>query len=287
MENMKHFVLKHALWRLILVVCLALLTVLILSACRPAEPEKALEVSSAQEETSSGPLKLGMTMTEVETVLGEPELVTESEEIRWSYEALNITFHRFNERVSEIRALTGCSFTLDSGIDLGSREEDILDVYPQAYEINGDLDIDKVNRWFCVDNPDDSLEIGVTNGIVSVMIWKDHGDPLLEALTVNELILYPAEGIPVQAIDKAAKRICTIMTISEPEAAPMPEGAPIGWMDFGDGTAVCLYDGDYAVVFRYEGTFEPTLTASTHLEGIFLGLGDAFAQALENPSETW
>lgn len=287
MENKKYFVPTHALWRLILVVCLALLTVLILSACRPAEPEKALEISSAQEETSSSPLKLGMTMAEVETVLGAPELVTEGEDIRWSYEALNITFHRFNERVSEIRALTGCSFALDNGIGLGSREEDILDVYPQAYEINGDLDIDKVSSWFCVDTPDDSIQIGVTNGIVSVITWKDYGDPLLEALTVNELILYPAEGTPVQAIDKAAKRICTVLTISEPEAASMPEEDPIGWMDFGDGTAVCLYDGDYAVVFRYEGTFEPILTASTHLEGIFLGLGDAFAQALQNPTETW
>lgn len=287
MENKKYFAPTHALWRLILVVCLALLTGLILSACKPAEPEKAPEVSSAQEETSSGPLKLGTTMTEVETVLGEPELVTEGEEIRWSYEALNITFHRFNERISEIRALTGCSFTLDSGIGLGNREEDILDTYPQAYEVDGDLDNDKVNRWFCVDNPDDSLEIGVTNGIVSVMIWKDHGDPLLEALTVNELILYPAQGTPVQAIDKAAKRICTIMTISEPEATSMPEEDPIGWMDFGNGTAVCLYDGDYAKVFRYEGTFEPQMTASTHLEGIFPGLGDAFVQALQNPTETW
>ena len=288
MENKKHFVSKHVLWWLILVVCLTLLlTALILSAHKPAEPEKALEASSAKEENSIQKLKLGMTMAEVEAVLGEPELVTEGEEIRWSYEALNITFHRFNERASEIRALTGSSFTLDSGIGLGNREEDILDVYPQAYEVDGDPDNDKVNSWFCVDNPDDSLEIGVTNGIVSIIIWKDYGNPLLEALTVNEITLYAVGSEPIRAMDKAAKRICTILTISEPEAASMPEENPIGWMDFGDGTAVCLYEGDYAVVFRYEGTFEPILTASTHLEGIFTGLGDAFAQALQNPTETW
>ena len=277
---------KHLTWWLILTVCLVLLFLLL---HKPAEQQHSepTKVSSHIEKPTAEALQLGMTMAEVEAILGKPELVTDGEEIRWSYEALNITFHRFNERVSEIRALTGCSFTLDSGIGLGNREEDILDVYPQAYEVDGDLDNDKVNRWFCVDNPDDSLEIGITNGIVSVMIWKDHGDPLLEALTVNEIILYPAQGTPVQAIDKAAKRICTVLTISEPEAAPMPEEDPIGWMDFSDGTAVCLYDGDYAKVFRYEGTFEPQMTASTHLEGIFPGLGDAFVQALQNPTETW
>ncbi len=276
---------------LIILFCLALLVVLFfLLFKKPAIPEIKLaetpETGDLAEETFAG-LRLNMTMAEVEAVLGKSANTTNDENICWFYEALTVTFHSFNEQVSEIRALTGSTFTLGSGIGIGSTGEEVSEAYPLAYETDGDLDIDKVDSWIYVDDPDCGLQIGVTDGIVSVIIWKDYGDPLLEALTVSEIMLYTTGGEPVLAIDKAAKRICTTMTISEPEAAPVPEGQPLGWMDFGDGTAVCLYEGDYAVVFRYEGTFEPTLTASNHLDGIFFGLGDAFAQALENPSETW
>ncbi len=277
---------------LILLLCLALVAAVffLLPKNSPAVAEKnqpeTPETGDLEEETF-GMLQLNMTMAEAETLLGKPETITTDGDIRWYYEALTVTFHNFNERVSEIQAQTGCSFTLDSDITLGSTEAEVRNAYPLAYETEGDLEIDKVNTWFYVDDPDRGLQIGITNGTVTTILLKDYGDPLLEALTVNKIILYASEGIPVQAVDKAAKRICTTMTVSEPETAPLPGSAPIGWMDFGDGTAVCLYEGDYAVVFRYEGTFEPILTASTHLEGIFTGLGDAFAQALENPTKTW
>lgn len=279
---------KHLTWWLILTVCLVLLFLLL---HKPAEQQHSepTKVSSHIEKPTAEALQLGMTMAEVEAILGKPELVTDDEEIRWSYEALTITFHSFNERVSEIRALTGCAFTLENGISPGSTREDVLAVYPQAYEIDGDLDIDKVNSWIYVDDPDRGLQIGVTNGVVSVIICKDYGNPLLEALTVNEITLYTPGREAVRATDKAAKRICTVMTISEPEEAPTPEGSPIGWLDFGDGTAVCLYEGDYAAVLRYKGTFDPETMQNlkSHLEGIFFGLGDAFTHALENPTETW
>lgn len=292
---------QKKLW-LILAVCLALLAAVFLLLPKnspteqPAELGKSAKTEANLVETPQsgdleretfGGLTMNMTMAEVEAILGKPELATDGEEIRWSYESLNIAFHSFNERVSEIRALTGCSFTLNSGISLGSTREEVIKAYPLAFESGGDLDIDKVNSWIYVDDPDCGLQIGVTNGVVSEIIWKDYSNPLLEALTVNEITLYTADNEAVRVIDKAAKRICTTMTISEPEAAPLPKSAPIGWMDFGNGTAVCLYEGDYAVVFRYEGTFAPIVTASTHLEGIFFGLGGAFAQALESPTETW
>lgn len=278
---------------LIILICLALAAAVffLLPKNSPAEPTYNLAETpeSGDPEKTFGTLKLNMTMAEVETLLGEPLKVTSDDTIRWLYEALTVTFHNFNEKVSEIRAFPGCSFTLDSGIGLGSTREDVLEVYPQAYEIDGDLDIDKVNSWVHIDNRDNHLQLGVTNGIVSIIIWEDLGNPLLEALTVNEITLYAADGETVRTIDKAAKQICTTLTISEPEDAPMPEGDPIGWMDFGAGTAVCLYDGDYAVVFRYEGTFDPQTTPilNTHLAGIFFGIGEAFDQALQTPTETW
>ena len=289
---------KHPGWWLLFAACLALLAVLFLLLYKsaPQQPSEQLKDSSSVKITAEnvddeafGKLKLGMTTAEVEVILGKPELVTDSDEIHWSYEALNITFHSFNERVSEIRAFPGCSFRLDSGIGLGSTREEVMNAYPLAFETDGNLDIDKVNSWIYIDDPDRGLQIGVTNGGVSVIIWKDYGNPLLEALTVNGITLYAAGGETARAIDKAAKRICATLTISEPEEALMPEGTPIGWMDFGNGTAVCLYDGDYAVVLRYEGMFDPEITQNQkiHLDGIFFGLGDAFAKALQNPAETW
>lgn len=278
---------------LIILICLTLAAAVffLLSKNSPAEPTYNLAETpeSGDPGKTLGTLKLNMTIAEVETLLGEPLKVTSDETIRWYYEALTVAFHSFNKQVSEIRALTGCSFTLDSGIGIGSTESETRDVYPLAYETNGDLDIDKVNTWLYVDDPEHGLQIGITNGIVSTIIWKDYGNPLLEALTVNEITLYTPDKASVLAIDKAAKRICTILTISEPEEAPLPDGSPIGWMDFGNGTAVCLYDGDYAVVFRYEGLFDPEMTQKqkVHLDGVFFGLGDAFAKALQNPVETW
>lgn len=278
---------------LIILICLALAAAVffLLPKNSPAEPTYNLAETpeSGDPEKTFGTLKLNMTMAEVETLLGEPLKVTSDDTIRWLYEALTVTFHNFNEKVSEIRAFPGCSFTLDSGIGLGSTREEAMEAYPLAFETDGDLDIDKINSWIYVDDPNYSLRLGVTDGTVSAIIWKGHDDPLLEALSVNEITLYAAGGETVRTIDKAAKRICTTLTISKPEDAPMPEGDPIGWMDFGDSTAVCLYDGDYAVVFRYEGTFDPQTTPilNTHLAGIFFGIGEAFDQALQTPTETW
>lgn len=290
---------KHFRWLPVLAVCLALLlTILFLLPLRPDTPptsgsEKGTKldtdfVESPQtgdlKKETFGELQLGMTMTEVTDLLGAP--VTTDDEICWNYESLIITFHPFSERVSEIQALPGCSLVLDSGIGLGSTIEDVIFTYPLAFETDEEPDGD---RWFYIDDLEFGLQIRIRNGTVDEIIWEDYSDPMLDALTVNELTLYAADGREVRAIDKAAKRICTIMTISVPEEAPSPEGSPIGWIDFGNGTAVYLYDKDYAAIFRYEGTFAPkTLQNSTpYLDGIFLGIEDAFAQALKNPTETW
>ena len=113
------------------------------------------------------------------------------------------------------------------------------------------------------------------------------------ALAPDAITVYtPVPGLwqTTRVVDKAAKRLTAVLTVSQPEPAEQAgTNVPIAWLDLGSGTAVALFSGDYAIVYHYEGTFHPdgecALTA--HLKGIFPGLEEALLQALENPTETW
>ena len=233
-----------------------------------------------------GGLRPGMTKDEVTALMGEPVLIKEDTN-EWFYGSYYVYFHGFDETVHYIITGGGCQLTLDSGIGLGSTEEAVLTAYPNHIIGNS---VDAVSYHISIGS--DELMIETTDGVVSQIQLYNTGNPLLEALTVNEITIHAlaSEGwLTVTAIDKAAKRICTTMTISDPEPADRPEGNPTDWMDFGNGTVVGLHNDDYAIVYRYDGVFDPDATDNLRpcLEGVFVGLEDAFRNGYRNPTETW
>ncbi len=111
-------------------------------------------------------------------------------------------------------------------------------------------------------------------------------------LTSNAIAVYTptAEGWQTtEVVERAAKRVCTVLTICEPEPAETHWDTLTAWLDLGNGTVVGLYSADYAVVYTCEGDFDPDDTAALtpHIEGIFYDLDATLAAALENPTETW
>ena len=111
-------------------------------------------------------------------------------------------------------------------------------------------------------------------------------------LTSGEITVYtpaPDVWLTTQVTDKAAKRLCTVLTISDPEPADPPGGVPIAWLDFGNGTVAAVFPGDYAVVYTCAETFSPDLQTAleTQIQGTFPGLEDTLLQVLDDPGESW
>lgn len=131
--------------------------------------------------------------------------------------------------------------------------------------------------------PTESAEVPDVGGTATILPYD---------LTSNEITVYtpaPDLWITTQVVDRAAKRLCTILTISDPEPAVQPSEIPIAWLDMGNGTVVGLFSGDYAVVYSCDGRFDPNFTGSLvpHLQGAFPGLDDTLSKVLENPAEAW
>lgn len=250
-----------------------------------------------QEHISLGGLTPGMTRDQVRDLLGEPDLATQAVDSdqpqSWSYEYLTVSFHDFDGSVREIRAFNGCGLSLSNGIGFDSTAEDVVRLYPDAYVTEADLDEDKYDTAYQVYPGDWTLTIGTLNGAVVVIILEDVSDPMWKALTTNEITIYQwadDQWQTTQVIDKAAKYICTVLTISEPEEASGEKTGVSMWMDFGNGTAVELLGGDRASVWTYTGdTFDPDKTdgLTYQLGGVFTGLDDYVAQALADPTATW
>ena len=131
------------------------------------------------------------------------------------------------------------------------------------------------------------------NGQVNRVIVEYLGDLMLDALSVNEITIYRWTGKfweTTTVLDKAAKYICTVLTISEPEDAAGEKTGVSMWMDFGNGTAVELPGSDRANVWTYTGdTFDPDKTdgLTWQIGGVFDGLDEYVAAALEDPTATW
>lgn len=262
-------------------------------------------------EFSFGGLALNMTKKQVLELLGEPDQIAEEDRPRWFYPSVTIQFHPFDQKVCKIWLLKGCELTLSNGIGIGSTEETIQNTYPhdpmmQDYpktpylqdaflgDIEGYTD-NTQDALYQINTENFAMQLGVHNGSVEFIYMLRFGDPMLDALTVDSITIYssadglrPWEGVTV--IDKAAKGICTVLTISEPEDPWSEKVGPFYWLDFGNGTAAELYGNDHAAIFTYSGeTFDPSRTDGLvwHLSGCFYGLDDYVARALENPTETW
>ena len=263
------------------------------------------------EDLSFGGLTLNMTQQQVLALLGDPEQISEEEPLRWFYPSVTVQFHSFDQKVCRIWILKGCELTLPNGIGIGSPEELLKDVYPdlpimreyykapfleKAYPSSiQDYTENMQDTQHQLHTDDITMYIGICQGSIEYFSLLRHSDPMLEALTVNTITIHtPVDAGRswecVTVTDKAAKGICTVLTISAPEAPWAEKTGASRWMDFGNGTAVELYGNDHAAIFTYSGqALDSSRTdgLTWHLSGCFQGLDDYVARALESPTETW
>ena len=195
--------------------------------------------------------------------------------------------------------LTERGYTLSSGIGVGSTAKEVEAAYP------GILGMEDL-IWDFVDATNEDLNglyLTIIDGAVSYVAlgpWvldftvRNTEPSLLDRLTSNEITIYTWNTTAqswdaVTAINRAAKGISTVLTISEPEPTEPPEGAPVLWLDFGNGTAATLWGDDTATIYTYEGTFDiqNPKALTHHLTGRFPGLDDYVQRAWDNPALTW
>lgn len=277
----------------------------------PAEQTQLNTKKDTSADFSFGGLTLDMTQEQVLELLGEPEQVSEEDSPRWFYPSVTVKFHSYDQKVCRIWILKGSTLTLSNGLGIGSSEELLKacypdlpimqeyykapyleDAYPQTVQDYTESIHDTQHQ---IHIGDLTMYIGISQGSIEYFSLLRHSDPMLEALTVDSITIYtPVDGLriwePVTVIDKAAKGICTVLTISEPEEPWSEKVGPFYWMDFGNGTALELYGNDHAAIFTYSGeAFDPSCTDGLvwHLSGCFYGLDDYVSRALESPAETW
>lgn len=263
-----------------------------ISIIRHTEPVSELNepVEEQNDPTFSfGGVSLDMTQDQVRELLGEPTEITEEESPRWFYPTHVVRFHAFDETVSSIGILTGCELKMTNGIGLGSTEDAVKNAYPDA-DINPNYNEHTADTSYHVYRNDQFLLIGTADGEVVFISLICHKDPMLEALTSETIAVYT----PVDAgrswecvalTGRAAKLICTAMTISDPEDPTAEKTGYTQWLDFRNGTAVELYGNDHAAIFSYSGeALDPSRTDGLvwRLSGCFYGLDDYVANAISS-----
>jgi len=273
-----------------------------------------------QTETIGG-LAIGMTEQEITAILGNPKAVSNvemecpdgSRRNSWFYKTgTNPDVNVDTELVlantgdgwflNEIMLHSGSSLTLSTGIGCGSWIDQVEAAYPDAvHSRETAVENDQTIDFDCY-QVDGGLFITVKNGVSSINLgpwlqyppeesWDIEPEPLPYDLTSEEITIYTFIKVweSVTAVDKAAKGISTVLTISEPEPTETPESTPMLWLDFGNGTAAVLWGDDTATVYTYEGTFDIQNTKALvfQLTGRFPGLDDYVQRAWDNPQLTW
>ena len=262
---------------------------------------------------SIGGVTVGMDAEELEQLLGAPETTSNTGPMAFPDGSLRVSwFYRLGSSdsyelvlsmaktgdgwfVNEIR-LSGGDLTLASGIGIGSEAwrigkayddvtveqftgmEDDVTVTDDCYTVGGGLRItarDGLVRHIALgpwlqDPPEEA--------------WETEESSLLDDLSAETVIIRTADGTEVTAVDKAAKGICTVMTVSEPEEVKMVKTTPELWLDFGNGTVAAVYGHDDTASVYITDTDGELLLC---MEGRFLGLDSAVAQALKDPNAAW
>ena len=256
-----------------------------------------------------GGLRLGMSEQEVEAVLGTGYTVSNSGvvEVTEDYRCINWFYPGVivglvdtggGWFLNEIWLLSDSPLTLSTGIGIGSTEAEVAAAYPEA-EAVGETDGGGPES-LQIGTFENGLWIGLENGRVDGIflgclapypqeaLMETPVEPPFAALSADSIRVQDADGSAVELVARAAKKVSTVLTISEPEPADRPGEAPKWWLDFGNGTYLAVYGhDDLATVYtgdRLDVTLETMEEQGT---GAYLDLDKTLAGALANPTETW
>ena len=272
-----------------------------------------------QTETVGG-LKPGMTEQEFSAIMGQPdstgnvsmETPDGAVHFNWFYDTGAEQNYDTVLELADIGdgwflnviSLSGDStLTLSTGIGIGSTDEEVAAAYPLAVQTEeGVIKNDRtINiRLYAVE---DGLSITTEDGVcthIGLGPWLQmppeeawETEPLPYDLYSNEITIYQwidGQWHTTKVIDRAAKGICTVLTISEPETPAGEKTGVSAWMDFGNGTAVELQGNDRAAVWTYSADdFEPNKTdgLTYQMGGVFLDLDEYVEKALADPDAGW
>lgn len=251
---------------------------------------------------SIGGLKLGMSQQEVEAVLGTDYRADAVIELRENFNVVTVSYPEAELRfadtgdgffLNKIVLTMDSTLALSTGISAQSTAAEFLSAYPEAQTVveAGDPYSDGVaEQYLLVGNENGGLRF-YTDGII-YGIWLGplvpEPEPIANLLSSGTIVVQGADGTEVTLIDKAAKKVSTVLTITDPEMASYPGENPKWWLDLGNGYYLAVYGhDDLATVYsgdRLDTTLE---TMTLELTGVFLDLDSTLESAMQNPTETW
>ena len=255
-----------------------------------------------------GGLRLGMTQAEITSLHGGPDSFSNSgagervdglQEICWFYNtsgsadvlydaALRLVGDDVRDGpdavVSSIWITSPCTWTLDTGIGIGSPQEAVDAAYPDAAFEPGDTENSWVYGYIAGD-----LYLGITveDGAVSFISlgglneyhFPDEEEPApadpytftpYDTLSGGTVTVYTRteSGWDMQILtEKRAKRLVTAFNIMDPEPGGT-QGEPVIWLEFESGGVAALCDESGAgAIYRLEdqSAFEAALSSGEDL----------------------
>lgn len=247
----------------------------------PKETQPAEEEAPMDQTGSLGGFTLGMTAQQAG--------VTPDDSGVWTENGLTLRFDPFTGTICRMTAGATCTVTLPNGLGVGSEVEEIEAAYPQARPTEG---VNELRNGL-----GQTLRYSVSGDRVSELSIELHGDCLLNALTSADLTIYTMENgsrlwSTVLVTEKAAKRICTMFTISELEPLETEEEPKVDvWIDFGDGAAASVNrELEYVCIYAYDGShldLSQTGTMRCVADGVVADINGPITQALADPTEIW
>lgn len=251
---------------------------------------------------SIGGLKLGMSQQEVEAALGTDYEADAVIELRENFNLVTVTYPEAELRfadtgdgffLNKIVLTLDSTLTLSTGISAQSTEAEFLAAYPDARTVveAGDPYSDGVaEQYLLVGNEEGGLRF-YTDGII-YGIWLGplvpEPESIANLLHAEEITVHGADGSTVTLIDKAARMVSTVLTITDPEPASYPGESPKWWLDLGNGYYLAVYGhDDLATVYSGDHLDTTLETMTLELTGVFLDLDSTLESAIQNPTETW
>lgn len=251
---------------------------------------------------SVGGLTLGMSQQEVEAILGTGYKAEAVVELRKNFKVVNLCYPEAELQFADtgdgwflnrIVLTLDSPLTLSTGIGTQSTEAEFLAAYPDARTVveAGDPYSDGIaEQYLLVGSEDGGLRF-YTDGIL-YGIWLGplvpEPEPVANLLSAETIVVQCADGTEVTLVDKAAKKVSTILTITDPEVVSYPGESPKWWLDLGSGMYLAVYGhDDLATVYSGDHLDTTLETMTLELTGVFSDLDSTLESALENPSETW